>query len=269
MSQPAAFSNSVAEVYERSLVPLLFAPYAVDLARRLSGLAEGALLETAAGTGVVTRHLAAALPGPVHIVATDLSQPMLDTAARIGAARAVEWRQADAQALPFDDASFEVVVCQFGAMFWPDKVKGFAEARRVLKPGGTFLFNVWDRVEDNELAHVVDGAVSAVFGDDPPDFMRRVPHGYFDPAAIAGHLLQAGFADAPSVETVAETSVAPSARAAAAAFCQGTPMRGEIERRDPARLAACVDAAERALARRFGPGPVRGRMQAHVLSVRR
>src|SRR6185369_2662198 len=127
-------------------------PYAEDLARRLAPLRPGRLLEIAAGTGVVTRRLAASLPKECAIVATDLNPPMIEQAKAIGTARAVEWRQADAMKLPFGDAEFDAVVCQFGVMFFPDKAHAFAEARRVLKPGGTFLFNAWDRIEDNEFA---------------------------------------------------------------------------------------------------------------------
>ena len=139
------FAGSIPEVYERFLVPLIFEPYALDLARRLAKTKPGAVLETAAGTGVLTRAIASALPTPARMTATDLNQPMLDHAkSRQPADSRIEWRQADALALPFEDRSFDAVACQFGVMFFPDKVQGYREARRVLKPGGHFFFSVWD-----------------------------------------------------------------------------------------------------------------------------
>src|SRR5450432_665365 len=150
-----AFAGSIPKLYETLLVPLIFEPYAADLARRLASRTLSRVLEIAAGTGVVTRHLASSLPEHAAIVATDLNQPMLDMASGIGASRPVEWRRADAMQLPFGDGEFDAVVCQFGVMFFPDKPKAFSEARRVLAPGGTLLFNVWDRIEENDFADTV------------------------------------------------------------------------------------------------------------------
>ena len=141
------FSGSIPKLYDKYLVPLIFEPYATDLVNRLRGKGLARVLEIAAGTGVVTRALASALPESATIVATDLNQAMLDQGAAVGTKRPVEWRQADAMQLPFEDATFDAVVCQFGVMFFPDKPKAFAEARRVLRPGGVFIFNVWDRIE--------------------------------------------------------------------------------------------------------------------------
>src|SRR6185437_3429182 len=153
------------------------------LASRQSTRKLSRVLEIAAGTGVVTRHLASKLPADVSIVATDLNQPMLDTAADMGTSRPVEWRPADAMQLPFEGGEFDAVVCQFGVMFFPDKAKAFSEARRVLRPGGVLLFNVWDRIEENEFADAVTTALESLFPDDPPRFLARTPHGYHDVAA--------------------------------------------------------------------------------------
>ena len=169
------FAGSIPQLYERYFVPLIFEPYAVDIAARVAALAPRRVLEVAAGTGVVTRHLAQRLAPDVEIVATDLNPAMLTEAARLGTARPVEWRPADAMRLPFDDASFDVVVCQFGAMFFPDRAAGFEETRRVLRPGGHFVFNVWDRIEENEFTDVITQALAGVFPNDPPRFMARVP----------------------------------------------------------------------------------------------
>ena len=263
------FSGSIPALYERYLVPLIFEPYAVDLANRLVALGPRHVLEIAAGTGVVTRAMDAVLLDRTSIVATDLNRAMLDQAAAIGTRRSVAWRQADAQQLPFDAASFDAVVCQFGVMFFPDKPKAFAEARRVLATGGVLLFNVWDRIEDNEFAEAVTAALAAVFPDDPPCFMHRTPHGHHDLAAWTRDLAAGGFTSAPLITTLAARSRAASARDVAIAYCQGTPLRNEIETRDASRLEAATDAAAKALEARFGPGEVEGKIQAHIIQVER
>jgi ubiquinone/menaquinone biosynthesis C-methylase UbiE len=260
----SVFSGSISKLYESHLVPLIFEPYAADLATRLAGLRSARLLEIAAGTGVVTRALAAALPASVEIVATDLNRPMLDEAAAIGTARPVEWRQADAQALPFADGRFDVVVCQFGVMFLPDKAHAFAEMRRALRPRGVLLFNTWDRIEENEFADVVIDALATVFPQDPPRFLARTPHGYHDRAAIERDVAAGGFARADTV-TVAARSRAATAAVPAVAYCQGTPLRSEIEARGEPSLGEATEIARAAIARRFGDGAVDGKIQAHVV----
>ena len=261
------FSGSIPQLYESHLVPLIFEPYAADLADRLRALTPTRVLEIAAGTGVVTRRMASLLPADTTIVATDLNQAMLDTARSVGTARPVEWRQADAMNLPFPDAAFDAVVCQFGIMFLPDKAKALAEARRVLRPGGSLLFNAWDRIEDNEFADLVTQALATMFPDDPPRFMARTPHGYHDRGLIERDLERGGFAAPPSIDTVAARSRATSPRIPAIAYCQGTPLRSEIEARGASRLAEATDAAAAAIAARFGAGAVDGKIQAHVVAV--
>lgn len=263
------FAGSIPRLYEQHLVPLIFEPYAVDLAARVVARRPQRVLEIAAGTGVVTRYLARRLAADVAITATDLNQPMLDHAATIGTSRAVVWRQADAMQLPFGDEHFDVVVCQFGAMFFPDKARAFAEARRVLRHGGAILFNVWDRIEDNEFADTVTSALQDVFPRDPPRFMARVPHGYHDTAAISHDLRAGGFRHTPDLVTLPALSRADSARLVALAYCQGTPLRGEIEARDASCLEQATDIATSAVARRFGEGAVVGKIQAHVICVER
>ena len=178
------FSGSIPNLYERHLVPLIFEPYAADLANRLASRSLTRMLEIAAGTGVVTRNLASALPESVSIVATDLNQSMLDTASAIGTTRTVVWRQADAMQLPFPDGAFDAIVCQFGAMFFPEKSKAYSEAHRVLRHGGVLVFNVWDRISENEFADTVTTALESMFPEDPPRFLARTPHGYHDRATI-------------------------------------------------------------------------------------
>jgi ubiquinone/menaquinone biosynthesis C-methylase UbiE len=261
------FAGSIPEIYDLFLVPLIFETYALDLAKRLVGTEPRNILETAAGTGVLTREIAKRLPAEARLVATDLNQPMLDRAmARQPDDGRIAWRQADALALPFADQSFDVVACQFGVMFFPDKVQGFEEARRVLKPGGRFVFNVWDHIAENDFACIVTDALAELFPDDPPRFMARTPHGHYDVERIRDELSTAGFGTI-SVDAVDGRSRAASPRDAAVAYCQGTPLRNEIEARDAARLEEATTYAAEALARRFGEGAIEGRIRAFVITA--
>ncbi|QOZ26482.1 class I SAM-dependent methyltransferase [Bradyrhizobium sp. CCBAU 51753] len=261
------FVGSIPELYDWLLVPMIFEPYARDLAQRVRACRPRDLLETAAGTGAVTRALSSALGRDVRIVATDLNEPMIARAKSNMPDRPdITWQQADALALPFEDASFDVVACQFGAMFFPDRVKGYAEARRVLRGGGRLLFNVWDRIADNEFADVVIQALQTLFPDNPPQFLARTPHGYHDAARIRADLAAAGFKDI-AIETIAHRSPAASPQDVAVAYCQGTPMRGEIESHGAAALEAATKSAAEALARRFGTGAIDGKIQALVISA--
>ncbi len=262
-----SFAGSIPQFYEQYLVPLIFAPYAKEMATRVAALHPSSVLEVAAGTGVGTRELAIALPAATSIIATDLNQPMLDHAAVIGTARPVEWRQADAMKLPFPDKTFDVVVCQFGLMFFLDKVLAISEAHRVLRPGGTLIFNAWDRIEQNDFANIVTDAMAEMFPADPPRFLARIPFGYHDQVTIGGDLAQGGFTTPATFDTVARLSGADSPRSAAVAFCQGTPLRNEIVARDATALEAATNQAEAVLARRFGSGKIEGRIQAHIVSV--
>jgi ubiquinone/menaquinone biosynthesis C-methylase UbiE len=260
------FAGSIPEIYERLMVPLIFKPYALDLAARLAKIKPDAVLETAAGTGVLTRAIASALPA-VRMTVTDLNQPMLDHAKKRQPAHGrIEWRQADALTLPFEDRSFDAVACQFGVMFFPDKVQGYKEARRVLKSGGHFFFNVWDRIEENDFADTVTEALGVVFPSDPPRFMARTPHGYHDEKQIRQDLKAAGFTNI-AFDAVDARSKAPSPRDPAVAFCQGTPLRNEIEARGAPGLEEATNKAADAMARKFGTGAVDGRIRAFVISA--
>ena len=226
------FAGSIPETYDAYLVPLIFEAYASDLARRVAQTGPLRVLETAAGSGVVTRSLAPLLDRNACYVVSDLNEPMLARAAsRQDPDERIAWRQADALNLPFDDACFDTVFCQFGAMFFPDRIAGYRETRRVLEPGGHFLFNVWDRIEANEFALVVTEALRAVFPHDPPEFLARIPHGYHEVERIKAELRAAGF-KAVEIFTLEKTSDAENPRFPAVAYCQGTPLRNEIELRD-------------------------------------
>jgi len=190
---------------------------------------------------------------------------MLDYArTRLSDDNRITWKQADALALPFGDQTFDAVACQFGAMFFPDRVAGYKEARRVLKTGGHFIFNVWDRISENDFADVVTEALAEMFPNDPPRFMARTPHGYHDVDQIRADLKAAGFTNV-SVDPVDARSKAASARDVALAYCQGTPLRNEIEARDASRIEEATTKAAEALAHRFGNGAVDGRIRAFVI----
>ncbi|HEX6376487.1 MAG TPA: class I SAM-dependent methyltransferase [Allosphingosinicella sp.] len=263
-STDSVFAGSIPEYYHRCLGPFLFEPYAADLAGRAAALGPRRILETAAGTGIVTAALARELP-EAEIVATDLNPDMLRVAQSKADSPRVSFAPADAQSLPFDDAGFDLVVCQFGAMFFPDRVAAYREARRVLRPGGAFLFNVWDRLDSNPASQTVAEAVAALFPDDPPSFIGRVPFGYHDTARIEADLRAAGFTRIEAA-TVAKRSRG-AAREVAPGLCQGSPLRAEIEARAPDRLDEATEAAAAALVRRHGD-PVDAAMSAHIFTAR-
>jgi ubiquinone/menaquinone biosynthesis C-methylase UbiE len=256
------FAGSIPENYDRYMVPLIFESYARDMAQKASALSPQTVLETAAGSGVVTRSLAPMLSPDARYVVTDLNQPMLDhAAARQGRDDRISWQKVDAQALPFEDSTFDLVCCQF------DRPSAYREVRRVLKPGGCFLFNAWDRIEENVFADDVTNALAEFFQDDPPRFLARLPHGYHDTALIRSDLAKAGFSNV-TIETKTEESRAPSPRHLAIAYCQGTPLRNEIEARGAEKLEAATEHAAAAIARKHGSGEVAAKIQAHVILAR-
>jgi SAM-dependent methyltransferase len=267
MADDRAFTGSIPKIYESYLVPLIFQPYAADLAARVAARSPSNVLEVAAGTGVVTRAMLGTLPATVAIIATDLNPAMLAQAAAHTLPRPVAFQQADAMELPFDDQTFDAVVIQFGVMFFPDKAKALSEARRVLRPGGALLFNVWDRIEQNEFADVITEALIEFFPGDGPMFLPRTPYGYFDHGKIAADVAAGGFSATPEIVTVPARSRAKNASDPAVAYCHGTPLRAEIEARGA--LEHATDAAEKAIEKRFGPGPIDTKIQAHVVTVGR
>lgn len=271
VAQPAdsVFAGSVPETYDRYLVPLIFQPYAEDLAGRVAARGVTSLLEVACGTGVVTRELARRLASSVDIVATDLNQAMIDQATRVGTTRPVRWQPADAMSLPFEDGSFDAVVCQFGVMFFPDRRTAYREVARVLRPGGAFLFNVWDSLAENPLTETAHNAVGTCFPDDPPQFFARTPHGYHDQAVIQSDLEAAGFRMPANIEVVDAVAHAPSAEHAARGICQGSPLRNEILARDPEGLPRATEAAAAAIRLRHGDADVTAAIRALVVEAGR
>lgn len=264
--QHAAFTGSIPENYDLYLGPALFEPYARDLAARLEVGGGASVLELACGTGIVTRALRDRLPPGVSLTATDLNEAMMGYAARKFASdEDVEWRRADASALPFDDGSFDAVACQFGFMFVPDRARAFAEAFRVLRPGGSLLFNVWDAIEHNDLAHVAHTSITKFFDRDPPTFYE-VPFSLHDEEAIRGLLAAAGFREI-KITRLTLPSLSPSAAEAARGLVQGNPVISAIRERMPADVPKIEAAVAAALAARCGDEPVEGSMRALVCSA--
>jgi len=257
-----SFSGTMPQLYDRFLVPLQFEPFARDLAERLCQVTAGRLLELAAGTGVVTRALARALPASVEIVATDLNPAMLEQAKCHPGLERVVWREADAMALPFPDAAFGYVVCQFGVMFFPDKRTAFRETGRVLSPGGQFLFNVWgDKRGTARL--LAEEIVGEKLSRDPASLVAPE---YNDVERIRGDLAAAGFVST-SVESVSKKTRSPSARDAAIANCHGGMLRVQIDKLAPGRLDEITGAVETALAARFGSGPIEAPIRALLVKA--
>lgn len=267
VSVDVRFSGSVPANYERYMVPLLFRPYAEVLAERAKGWSPKRILETAAGTGVVTQALADALP-EAEIVATDLNQAMLDVAATRVSSPHVSFRQADALELPFDDASFDLIVCQFGVMFYPDKVQGNADARRVLRDGGHYLFAVWDRIDRNALSHLANESLKAAFPDNPPRFMERGPFSYYEPEWIERDLRAAGF-EQIEIETIELKSRTASAEEGARGLVYGSPMGVELEEYGPGALDRVYDDLTRAGRRYEGMDGFEAPMTAHIVTATR
>jgi SAM-dependent methyltransferase len=262
------FAGSIPQLYDHHMGALFFAPFATDMAKRLSGMAAGHILETAAGTGIVTAAIAASLPDAVAITATDLNQPMLDHAAAKPGIGQVRFRQANAQDLPFPEAEFDAVICQFGVMFFPDRVQGFREARRVLRPGGRMVFSVWDRLSANPVFEATVAGLSGRYPEHPSWFLERTPCGYHDEGRIRADLAAAGFGDC-TIESVVLGGLVHDHRGPAIGLCQGSPMSAEIEGLDPGGLDAATEAAAAAIAERFGTGPFEAPLRGLVVETRK
>lgn len=263
MAGDTTWLDSMPEVYDRCLGPALFAPYARHLAARAAAIAPRTVLELAAGTGIVTAELVRALP-EAAITASDLNPAMVAWASQ--RVEGATWQVADAQRLDFPDGLFDLVVCQFGAMFFPDRAAAFAEAARVLRPGGTLLFTTWDTAESSAFPAALLDAVRAVCPDDPPEFIGRIPHGYHDPQAVRRDVESAGLA----VHTLEHTSLpgtAPSAAVLAEGYCLGSPLRFELEARgDLGQLHAAVAAR---MTESLGGGPVAADLTALLVRATR
>jgi SAM-dependent methyltransferase len=265
--EAAGFVGDIPQHYDRGIGPVLFADYADDLARQAAALAPARVLETAAGTGILTRRLRDLLPTASHLVATDLNSPMLDIAkAKFAAGERVEFYQADATALPFEDGAFDAVVCQFGVMFFPDKTKSYREAYRVLASGGSYLFSVWDAHRYNPAYRIGQEEVTRRFPADPPPFFS-VPFGYCAIDPIKDALADAGFTDL-RVAVLSRTREVAELDAFVRGMVYGCPMVDQISVRggDPDAVVAALAAAFR---QEFGSAPTRMPLQSIVFTVER
>ena len=265
-TDPTAFTGPVPANYARHLVPFMFEPYAAELLARVPLRPGARILELACGTGVLTRQLRDHLPAGATLVATDLNDAMLEQArAALGGDR-VDWRRADAQDLPFADASFDVVACQFGLMFLPDKARGFQQARRVLAARGVLLANVWCSPADNVFVAALQQVLQRLYPTDPPRFLDT-PYGFHDADVISGLAAGTGFADV-RIERVELDCVAGSAVSLATGFAKGSPLTHALLERG-ADLDAVVREFAAALAPVGGKTPFRTRLAALVLTARR
>jgi len=261
------FGGSVPELYDRHLGPVIFEPYAADLTGRMTLHTDHPVLETACGTGILTRHLRAQLPSSTPLIATDLSDSMLDYAReKHGTMGRVEWRQADAGVLPFPNASFAAVACQFGLMFVPDKKAAIRECRRVLIDGGLVALNVWDSLEHNAYARTAHETIAGFFQKDPPVFYKEGPYGFHDPKVLHDLFDTSGFTHV-QVERVTLEATSPSAESFAVGLVKGTPVSNAIHERGGSHD-AIVAAVSEALARLGGHRPFRCPMQAFVATAR-
>jgi SAM-dependent methyltransferase len=249
------------ETYDRWLAPAVFQPFAVDLAQRAARLTPHRVLEIAAGTGVLTRELVAAIPA-AEVTATDLNVAMVEYGSR--RAPGASWQQADALHLPFGNGQFDLVVCQFGVMFFPDKPAAFREIRRVLTPEGRLLFSAWSTVDTHDFAAALVAGIERAFPDDPPAFVAAVPHGYCDTGRAVADLAAGGLG-CVSAESVTLDGRAGSAADVAAGFCTGTPLRLAIEARGDLTTATAVVSDE--MRTRLGDGPVTASMTAYVIEA--
>ncbi|HEX7842181.1 MAG TPA: methyltransferase domain-containing protein [Kofleriaceae bacterium] len=263
----AAYVGTIPEHHHREIGPFLFEPYARYTAERIKALRPGRVLETACGTGIVTRWLREALPDDGLLVASDLNPPMLAMARKIvGSAARVEWTQADMCKLHFADDSFDAVICQFGLMYATDKLAAVREARRVLRPGGSFLLTTWAPLDRNPIVAVAHHALTLLLAEDPPQHLARTPFGFGDPDVLTDLLREGGFEDVV-VDVVEKAASSPSAYELAAGLIEGSPLADEIRACGKACLPAVVSAVSRAIARRYGDQPVKARISALVASA--
>ena len=266
MSDHANFTGSVPEHYDRNLGPVIFAGYAADLARRVAAHNPQQVLEIAAGTGFVTRHLRELLPASAHLTATDINPPMLDVArTKFRAGEQVAFQPADASALPFPDGAFEAVACQFGVMFFPDKAQSYREVHRVLAPGGRYLFNVWDSHKHNPFGRVTHGLLQRLFSSDPPQFYR-VPFGDHAIDPIKEALIEANFTDI-TIAVLRREAEVTSLAAFAQGLIHGNPVAEQIRARGSIHPDRVVDALVEALREEVVTDPGRMPIQAIVFEA--
>jgi SAM-dependent methyltransferase len=259
-------ADSLVTIRDRYLVPTFLAPFADDMARRLSRISIGPLLETSADTGILTQAIASAVSAGMTIVATDASREKVGHASKKPGMARVTWQTADPCALPFSAGTFGIVTNHFDVATMPDRIRAFHEARRVMKTGGRFVFSVPGHLRHNPVAGCVQNALDDLFPADPPRFVKHVFHGNADNDVVDEDLTEAGFTDA--IYTIVDLPyAAASARDAAMGYCLGTPLRLEIQARPLAEAGHVTRAVTAALEKCFGTGPITTTMRAHIVSA--
>jgi ubiquinone/menaquinone biosynthesis C-methylase UbiE len=265
-SQHTSFTGSVPENYDKYLGPFLFEHYASVIANRLSRIKPSKILDIACGTGIVTKKIEEALPNS-QIIGLDLNPDMIEFGRKKLKNSSIEWKVANAVNLPFDDDTFDAVVCQFGVMFFPDKAAAFKEARRVLKPNGTFIFNTWDSLETNELFLTSDKVINRIFTNNPPDFYK-VPFSFYDTKEIEKLLNEAGFSDI-KIEYIKTKGENESVKSLAIGLVEGNPIYGQITERDASKIPFIKSEIEKDVSSRFGDNPVKADLSAIMCTCRK
>jgi ubiquinone/menaquinone biosynthesis C-methylase UbiE len=263
MSSLTSFSGAVPANYDKYLGPFLFEPYALDLIDRLKTIKFTNVLELACGTGRLTRHLAKLIPRGGRFIASDLNADMVEFARRVIPDSNIDWQIIDAQQLPFEDDSFDLVICQYGVMFFPDKLKAYSEAYRVLRSGGGFIFNVWDSMEFNPSTNVIEQVLQETFRDKAPDFFSKGPYSYFDEEVINKSLKEAGFKEI-QIELVMKQNNYGRAEDLLKGFFEGSPLGSYLDNYDPDVKEELLQKIKQRLDDQFGKDGVEVPLQALV-----
>ena len=246
--------GQTANHYDQFFGPLYFEPFAIEVAKRVDPTGTAVVLEIAAGTGRVTRHIRERILPSAKLIASDISEEMQAVAKKKLGHLDIDWQNIDAQQLPFSDNSIDLVICCFGYMFVPDKTKAFAEVYRVLKPGGHFLFSTWDKLENNPASYI-SRCMAKQYLEEPLPASYDLPTSMSDESGIRSLLQDAGFSKL-SVEKVKLLTAIPTAKEAALGFVQGGGVYDEVRKRKSGSIDEIKIRLEKELAGQFGDAPM-------------